>query len=189
MSLKSFLFSLIKNRLQKNFYKSLFSVLIFLSLFVLAGCGSKDPVSPSGSGTQGGGNQTENTISAKMDGNSIQTELATALIFNGSDPKLSMVGLFSNATPPSSISINVVNPGVGTFQIKDGQYSSDDESMYFVVDENEGSGSIKINEISETKVTGTFEFTAIGIDATSGDPNGEQVHITEGSFNLIPISN
>ena len=124
-----------------------------------------------------------------MDGNPIQTNLGTALIFTTGGSKLSLVGIFSNANPPCSISINVDSPAVGTFEIKDGQYGIDDESTDFVVDENVGSGSIKINEFSETKVAGTFEFTAIGIDANSDKPTGEQVHVTEGSFNLIPISN
>ncbi len=178
-----------REKLTIKFLQSLLSVLALLSLFVFTGCSSKDPTGPGGSGTPGGGTQTEYTISAKVDGNTIQTNLGTALIFTTGGSKLSLVGIFSNADPPCSISINVDSPAVGTFEIKDGQYGIDDESTDFVVDENVGSGSIKINEFSQDKVTGTFEFTAIGIDAASGDPNGEQVHITEGSFDLIPVSN
>ena len=130
--------------------------------------------------------RTGNSMRAKIDGKDVCTDLGTALVTNSGNSRLSVVGLLSNANPAASISLNIDNPGVGTFDLVDGQYSLDDNAsnVYYVVDKdlNEGSGSVTITEFTGTYVTGTFEFTAIGIDASTDNPNGHQVKVTNGTF-------
>jgi len=118
-------------------------------------------------------------MSAKVNSQTICTDLGSALLF---DSELSIVGIFSTANPASSITLVLTDPAVGTFDLDEAQYSTIDESEYFVVNDIEGSGSITINTISETQIEGTFEFTAIGINADSGAPNGKEAVVTSGTF-------
>ena len=82
------------------------------------------------------------------------------------------------------------NPEVATLTLSEGFYSTEDESVFYVVDAaaGEGTGTVTLSELSDTRVTGTFAFTAIGIDANSLNPNGEQVEVTDGTFDVALAS-
>ncbi len=137
--------------------------------------------------------RTGNSMEAKIDGTHVCTDLGTALLTDVDGSRLSVVGFLSKAEPPSSITLDIDNPGVGTFDLTEAQYSIDDEvtTTYFVVNKefDEGSGSITITELTDTYVTGTFEFTAIGINGSNDNPTGEEVVVTNGTFYFVLGSN
>jgi hypothetical protein len=126
-------------------------------------------------------------------GTHLCTDLGTALLLEVNEKRLTIVGFFSYANPGASITLNIDNPKVGTFDLVEGQYSPDDEStsIYYVVDKEfgEGSGSVTITKLTDTFVTGTFEFTAIGIDDSTDNPNGDKVKVSNGTFYFVLENN
>lgn len=133
--------------------------------------------------------RTGNSMEADIDGTHACTDLGNALLINIGGSRLTVVGFLSNAQPAASITLNIDNPGVGIFELVEGQYSLDDESAstYYVVDKEfgEGSGTVTITELTDTYVTGTFEFTAIGIDDSTDNYTGNQVEVTNGTFYFV----
>jgi len=121
-------------------------------------------------------------MTATVNGTSLCTDLGTASLFDVAGPRLSVVGLFENGR--SSIVFSLENPAVGTFDLFDVTYGTADESVYFTVDDRDGSGSITITSISDTRVQGTFSFDAMGIDADSNTPNGTRARTTDGRFDM-----
>ena len=174
--------STIKKR--RTFKYRLFSLLILLfATIILTNCKKDD----SSSGSNDCQSRTGNSMGAEIDGNPVCTDLGTAILTTDNGSSLSVVGFLSNADPAASITLDIDNPGIGTFDLTDGQYSTDDESAYYVVDKesSEGSGSVTITELDDSHVAGTFEFTAIGIDASTDNPTGDQVKVTNGTFYFV----
>ncbi|MDN3671136.1 hypothetical protein QWY93_17625 [Echinicola jeungdonensis] len=128
---------------------------------------------------------TGNIMEARVNGNDFCTPIGTAIYLDIDAPRLSILGLFGNANPGFSKSLNLENPGEGTYSLTDGQFGTDNEEEIYAVHEEkgEGSGTVTITELSNSRVKGTFELTDIGID-TSGNPNGKQVEVTKGDFDL-----
>jgi len=152
---------------------------------VLAGCDSTSNEAPEISCDS----RTGNSMTARVDGEALCTDLGTALLLNdGTAPFLSIVGLFATSTPGSSISFSVGNPDVGTFDLADASaehdamYGQEDETAYFV-DRTEGSGSVTITELTDTRVKGTFAFTGVGYDIND-NPTGDQAEVTDGTFDF-----
>jgi len=121
-----------------------------------------------------------------VNGQALCTDLGTALRLDAPGPRLSVVGLFANGR--SSISFSVENPDVGTFDLadataeNDAMYGQEDETAYFV-DRTEGSGTVTISELTDTRVKGTFAFTGVGYDVNL-DPTGDQAEVTDGTFDF-----
>jgi len=126
--------------------------------------------------------RTGNTMTATVNGTPLCTDLGTALLLNALTPRLSVVGLFENGR--SSIAFSLESPDVGTFDLLDVTYGTADESAYFTVDDEDGSGSVTITTFSDTRVQGTFSFDAAGIDADTNAPNGTRARTTDGSFDF-----
>lgn len=164
--------------IKSNIYRLLIGLLL-VGVFS-TNCKKDDP----STGSNDCQSRTGNSMGAEIDGTPVCTDLGTAILTNTDGSRLSVVGLLSNTDPAASITLNIDNPGVGTFDLTDGQYSTDDESSYYVVDKQtgEGSGSVTITEFDNSHVAGTFEFTAIGIDASTDNPTGKQVKVTNGTF-------
>jgi len=135
--------------------------------------------------------RTGNSMAARVNGEPICTDMGTALLLTVDGPRLSVVGFFVDSpTSGASITISVENPAAGTLTLSEGLYGTEDESVDYVVDAaaGEGTGTVTITELSDTRVKGTFAFTAIGIDANSLNPNGEQVEVTDGTFDVALAS-
>ena len=164
-------------------------LLALMGALVFAGCDSTSNEAPEISCDS----RTGNSMTARVDGAPICTDMGTALLPNVDGPELSVVGFFVDTpTSGASITINVDNPEVATLTLSEGFYSTEDESVYYVVNAEfgEGSGTVTITELSDTRAVGTFAFTAIGIDAGSftGSLNGEQVEVTDGTFDVALAS-
>ncbi|SHI88215.1 hypothetical protein SAMN05444280_10798 [Tangfeifania diversioriginum] len=156
------------------------SLMLIFGLLVLSGCSKNDSElenSPCES-------RTGNIMSAKVNGDQICTDLGSALLIKTNATQLTIVGLFSNANPAASITLNILNPETGTFEIADGQYGVDDGENIYIVGEEVGAGTVSITELSESRVKGTFEFTATGIDTSTDNPNGEQIEVSSGTFDF-----
>jgi len=158
------------------------AVLGVLCALVLAGCDSADSALESAACES----RTGNSMAARVNGDAVCTDLGTALLLDVPGPRLSVVGLFANGR--SSISFSVENPAVGTFDLadataeNDAMYGQEDETAYFV-DRTEGSGTVTITELTDTRVKGTFAFTGIGYDVNL-DPTGDQAQVTDGTFDF-----
>lgn len=156
------------------------SLMLIFGLLVLSRCSKNDSElenSPCES-------RTGNIMSAKVNGDQICTDLGSALLLETNATQLTIVGLFSNANPAASITLNILNPETGTFEIADGQYGVDDGENIYIVDEEVGNGTVSITQFTETRVKGTFEFTATGIDTSTDNPNGEQIEVSSGTFDF-----
>jgi hypothetical protein len=169
-----------KNRFKRylSSAKTLTGSMLIFGLFVLSGCYKNDSEledSPCES-------RTGNIMSAKVNGEQICTDLGSALLIETDATRLTIVGFFSSANPASSITLNILNPEPGTFEITDGQYGVDDGENIYIVDEEVGNGTVSITQFSETRVKGTFDFTATGIDTSTDNPNGEQIKVSNGTF-------
>jgi hypothetical protein len=129
-------------------------------------------------------------MSVTANGEALCTDLGTALLLTPG-PRLSVVGLFEDGR--STISFNVDGPAVGTFDLtqadadNDAMYGMENETAYHV-DRDEGSGSVTITQLNDTRVKGTFEFTGIGYDV-NGDPTGDQAQLENGTFDFALSSN
>lgn len=127
-------------------------------------------------------------MSARIEGTLFCTDLGSALVLTATGPRLSVVGLFTTGTPRGSISFNIDNPEVGTFDLAqadaehDALYGAEDETSYSA-DRSEGSGTVTIEALSDTRVQGTFAFTGVGYDINN-EPTGTQVRVTEGRFDF-----
>jgi hypothetical protein len=132
--------------------------------------------------------RTSNSMAARVNGKALCTDLGTALLLDVPGPRLSVVGLFATSSPGGSISFNVANPGVGTFDLtdptadNDAMYGQEDETAYFV-DRTEGSGSVTISELTDTRVKGTFAFTGVGYDIND-NRTGDEAEVTDGAFDF-----
>jgi len=160
------------------------AVLGVLCALVLTGCDSADSALESAACES----RTGNSMAARVNGDAICTDLGTALLLDVPGPRLSVVGLFATSSPGGSISFSVANPGVGTFDLADANaehdamYGQEDETTYFV-DRTEGSGTVTITELTDTRVKGTFAFTGVGYDVNL-NPTGDQVEVTDGTFDF-----
>jgi hypothetical protein len=137
--------------------------------------------------------RTGNSMAARVNGEALCTDLGNALLFDIGEPQLSILGLFADgltSTTGASINFNLKNPGVGTHPLRDAGFGADDESVFYVVDAgaDEGSGTVTIIEFSDTRVKGSFEFTAVGIDAITDELNGEEVRVTDGVFDFALVT-
>lgn len=162
------------------------SLLFFL---LLAGCDSGGSSSNGGSPdvTADCDSRTGNAMAATVDGEALCTDLGTALLSGATGTfRLSVVGLFENGA--SSISFNLDNPQVGTFDLTDAgaehdaMYGTADETGYHA-DQTEGSGTVTITNLSDERVQGTFEFTGVGYDIND-DPTGTEARVTDGAFDF-----
>jgi hypothetical protein len=132
--------------------------------------------------------RTGNSMAARVNGKALCTDLGTALLLDVPGPRLSVVGLFATSSPGGSISFNVANPGVGTFDLtdptadNDAMYGQEDETAYFV-DRTEGSGSVTITELTNSRVKGTFAFTGVGYDIND-NRTGDEAEVTDGAFDF-----
>ena len=161
------------------------TMLMLLCLMLFAGCNTAD----SQSEDLDCENRTGNSMAANVNGEALCTDLGTALLFDIDEPQLSVLGIFSDgltAATGASINFNVDNPGVGTHTLTDAGFAADDESVYYVVNVSagEGNGTVTITELTDSRVKGSFEFTAVGIDAGTDELNGEEVRVTDGLFNF-----
>jgi hypothetical protein len=160
------------------------SSMLIYGLLVLSGCNKNDSEledSPCES-------RTGNIMSARVDGEQICTDLGSALLVETNVKQLTIVGFFSGANPPASIILNIIDPEPGNFEITDGQYGIDDGENIYIVDEEFGNGTVSITQFSETRVKGTFDFTATGIDTSTDNPNGKQIEVSSGTFDFGIIS-
>lgn len=166
--------------------RPLLVVWALLGALLLAGCDSNG----SATNTADCDSRTGNAMSATVNDEAICTDLGTALLVTPG-PRLSVVGLFENGR--STISFNLDSPAVGPFDLtqadvdNDAMYGLENETAYYV-DRDEGSGSVTITHLQDTRVKGTFEFTGIGYDV-NGDPTGEQAEVENGTFDLALSSN
>jgi hypothetical protein len=126
-------------------------------------------------------------MAATVDGNARCTDLGTAMLSGATGTfRLSVVGLFEDGA--SSISFNLDDPVVGTFDLTDAGaehdalYGTADETGYHA-DRTEGSGTVTITDLSDERVKGTFEFTGVGYDIND-DPTGTQARINDGAFDF-----
>jgi hypothetical protein len=124
-------------------------------------------------------------MTATVNGAPLCTDLGSALLFTAGEQRLSVVGLFTSG---ASIAFSVANPTEGTFDLFDVTYGTADESVYFTVDDQDGTGSITITTFSDTRVQGTFSFDAMGIDADSNTPNGTRARTTDGKFDFAVVT-
>jgi len=158
------------------------AVIGVVCVLVLAGCDSADSVLESIDCES----RTGNSMAARVNGQALCTDLGTALLLDVTGPRLSVVGLFANGR--SSISFSVENPAVGTFDLadataeNDAMYGQEDETAYFV-DRTEGSGTVTITELTDTRVRVTFAFTGVGYDINL-NPTGDQAEVTDGTFDF-----
>ncbi len=160
---------------------SLCVLALLVGALVLVGCDAGGSASEAANCDS----RTGNSMSATVGGDALCTDLGTALL-SAPGPRLSVVGLFEGGR--STISFNVESPAVGTFDLtradadNDAMYGMEDETAYYV-DPEEGSGSVTITQLSDTRVEGTFEFTGIGYDV-NGDPTGDQAKLENGTFDF-----
>jgi len=163
--------------------------LLALFLLTIAGCDSGGSSSNEAAPnvTAACDSRTGNAMAATVDGDALCTDLGTALLSGATGTfRLSVVGLFEDGA--SSISFNLDDPVVGTFDLTqadaehDAMYGTADETGYHA-DRTEGSGTVTITELSEERVTGTFEFTGVGYDIND-DPTGTQARVTDGAFDF-----
>ena len=158
------------------------SWVVVVVLLALVGCdsGSAD-VEQTQSDCQ---SRTGNTMSATVNGASLCTDLGTALLLTTTELRLSVVGLFGGGT----ISFNIDDPRVGTFDLTqpgathDAQYGTADETAY-VVDRDEGSGTVTITALTDARVQGTFAFSGVGYDI-NGDETGARAEVENGTFDF-----
>ena len=149
---------------------------------VLAACDSGGDAGPEAVDCE---SRTGNTMTATINGAPLCTDLGSALLSTAGEQRLSVVGLFASG---ASITFSVANPREGTFDLFDVTYGTADESVYFTVDDQDGSGSITITTFSDTRVQGTFSFDAMGIDADSNTPNGTRARTTDGRFDFAVVT-
>ncbi len=147
---------------------------------VLAACDSGGDAGPEAIDCE---SRTGNSMTARVDGQALCTDLGMALLLDAAGPRLSVLGLFATSSPGASISFSVENPAVGTFDLTDALYASDDESVNYTVNDREGSGSVTITELTDTRVKGTFAFTGAGSDINL-NPTGDQAEVTDGTFDF-----
>lgn len=168
--------------------KNLFSMILvaFLALStVTISCKSDDE--------GGGGSAAEGTITAKINGSSF-TSLSEAtsgqmVTANG----VTTITVLGSSMNQNGITINIIGvDGTGTYPVGGGanvftnaSYLEADISnplnsqTWYAPYNDVSAGEIKISELSETKVKGTFSFECKN---TNGD--GSIKTITEGSFNV-----
>lgn len=164
--------------------------LVTSSLF-LTSCSSDDDGG-------GGGSAAAGTITAKVDGASVTTvEIATFATQVGS----SMMQIQGNTggTSSKAFVLNIMSyDGVGTYDIGGGEFGLGQANVSYVeisfdlsnpldfqektwnapFDGGEKVGEIKVSEVTDTNIKGTFFFTAMNVE------DNTQKQITEGSFNI-----
>lgn len=174
----------------KNFKQLnvLMLLLIFTALFTFS-CKSDDDGG-------GGGSAAEGTISAKVDGTTITT-LNMVTFANNVMGNLNIQGN-TGGTSSKAFSFLIMGfDGAGTYPLGGGANIANSASYSEIVvdmsnpmnsqtttwqapyDSNQA-GEIKITEVTDTHVKGTFHFSAK--DTSSG--GGSVKNITEGSFNV-----
>ena len=137
--------------------------LLIAATTVLSGCDSAEGGSE---GVADCNSRTGNTISRNAGGTARCSDIGNASIFNDGGPRLSILGVFSDA-PGASVPLNVEAPAEGTFDLtdatteNDAMYAPENETSY-VVDRSEGSGTVTISELSGERVKGTFAFEGVG---------------------------
>ncbi len=163
--------------------------LVTSSLFITS-CSSDDDGG-------GGGNAAAGTITAKVNGSSVTTlEMTTFAYQTGS-----VVHIQGNTEGTSSkaFSFNIMSfDGVGTYDIGGGEFglgqanvsyseitvnlsnpmASETKTWAAPYEGGEKVGEIKVSEVTDTHIKGTFSFTA------KNNSDGTTRNITEGSFNV-----
>jgi hypothetical protein len=122
---------------------------------------------------------------AKIDGAAFVGQSATTLRIATS---LSMQAIGDLTATPRSISITILNPAVGTFQLKANSGASTYASVRlgFTADNTwntqaTSGGTVTITTLNETYVEGTFAFDA---DASTAATALKLTRVTEGKFKL-----
>lgn len=163
---------------------TMYMMLIALALVFTATSCSKDDDGDDG------GEAAAGTVKAKVDGtnftSSSQTTTAT-LVNSGGTSTLSIFGSDLNGKT-ITLGINGSYDGVGTYNIGGGanvfvnatysEASTSGVTAWQAPFDDTVAGEINISESSDTKVVGTFNFTAKTSDGSSTKV------ITEGSFNV-----
>lgn len=153
-----------------------------------AGGEAETTLAPSDGGTSGDGgaggstgcqSRTGSSMAASVGGTDLCTDLGTAQLSTALDERLSVVGFFGTAG--TSITLTVDEPAVGTFDLT--QADAEHEAFYasssgasFAADRDEGSGTITITTLSDTRAVGTFSFRGVS-------PSGTQVQVS-GAFDF-----
>ena len=157
------------------------SVLVVAGALILAGCDL------AGSNTERitCESRTGNSMAARVNGEALCTDIGAALLSNVDVPRLSVFAVFRTG---HGIAFSVANPAEGTFDLTDLTYGTGDESVDFFVNERDGSGSVTITSLTDTRVQGTFAFDAVGFDVESGAPTGTRARATDGTFDFALAS-
>ena len=90
--------------------------MLVIPFIFLTNCKKND----SSAGSMDCQSRTGNSMEAEIDGTHVCTDLGTAILTNTDGSSLSVVGILSNADPAASITLNIDNPGVGTFDLTEG---------------------------------------------------------------------
>jgi len=157
---------------------------LLLTAFVLSGCDS----SGSSVETADCASRTGNSMTATVNGDALCTDLGSALLVGVSGSRLSVLGFGTWG----SVVFSVENPRVGTFDLadpdaeNDAMYGMPNETAYYV-DRDEGSGSVTIVDLTDSRVRGTFAFTGVGYDVNL-NPTGDQAEVTDGTFDVALAS-
>lgn len=149
-------------------------LIAFLATSILAGCSKDDDETEPENNTP-----TGNSLTCKVDGTAWNASLAVVATNTGG--VLTVTGSDSNS---GQCQIILFNPtGTGSYTLGGGMTNQSNgrwtegvgqEDTYTTM-LGQGSGSVEITELSDTKVKGTFSFTA-------KNSAGTDVSITEGSF-------
>lgn len=154
--------------------KSLLIAALSFSLLFMSCSKDKDETNPDNSTTQG------NSLTCKVDGNAWTASLA--VVATNSGGVLTVTGSDSNAGQCQITLMNV--KGTGTYELggsatnpNTGRWTQglDPNNDTFTTMMGIGSGSVEITELTSSKVSGTFSFTAKNM-------NSQGVSITDGSF-------
>ncbi len=158
--------------------------------FLVSSCSSDDDGG-------GGGSAAAGTITAKVGGSSVTT-VNIATFANQVGPIMQIQGN-TGGTSSKAFVLNIMTyDGVGTYDIGGGEFGLGQANVSYVetivdlanptapdiktwsapFEGGEKVGEIKVSEVTETYIKGTFQFTAKNTD------DGSTKQITEGSFNI-----
>jgi hypothetical protein len=163
-----------------------FATCLICGLFLITACDKTNPATTSTAVCED--SRTGNAMSANIAGDVLCTDLGSALVFDFGTPTLTVVGFFGDSDPGGSITLNIEDPAKGEFTLSDGQYSSEDESVYYIVTESEGNGMVELTDYTADHVAGTFEFNAVEIDASTAEATGRTITVSDGAFDFALLS-
>ena len=156
-------------------FRTFFYALMVYSV-ALASCTKDDDNAEPDNSDNGSG-----TLTATVNGSYFDATLAVQAVFENG--VLSVAGNNGNA---QQLQITLLNPdGAGTYQIG-GNMANPNTGMYvdgpsaeetYTTMVGVGNGSVEITEFTDSKVKGTFSFTA-------RNTGGNEVHVTDGRFDV-----